>query len=90
MIVENNMTEIHERLQPVAEVGENGSNGEEDSITGDQEIIPLGRYGFNQQTLFNLKHSYIIIEYKFNNTQLQSFYISIILSFFYNLQGLHQ
>ena len=36
------MTEIHERLQPVAEVGENGSNGEEDSINGDQTILPLG------------------------------------------------
>ena len=38
-IVENNMTEIHERLQPVAEVGE---NGEEDSISGEETIIPLG------------------------------------------------
>ena len=36
------MTEIHERLQPVAEVGENGSNGDEDSINGDQPVIPLG------------------------------------------------
>ena len=36
------MTEIHERLQPVAEVGENGSNGDEDSISGDQPVIPLG------------------------------------------------
>ena len=37
------MTEIHERLQPVAEVGENGSNGEEDSINGEQAILPLGK-----------------------------------------------
>ena len=36
------MTEIHERLQPVAEVGENGSNGDEDSTSGDQPVIPLG------------------------------------------------
>ena len=35
----SNMTEIHERLQPVAEVGE---NGEEDSISGEQALIPLG------------------------------------------------
>ena len=33
------MTEIHERLQPVAEVGE---NGEEDSLSGEQAILPLG------------------------------------------------
>lgn len=67
------MTEIHERLQPVAEVGENGSNGEEDSITGDQELIPLGRYNLNQQRVCNINNSH------HNNTQLQSFYISIIL-----------
>ena len=36
------MTEIHERLQPVAEVGENGSNGEEDSRTGEEELVPIG------------------------------------------------
>ena len=40
------MTEIHERLQPVAEVGENGSNGDEDSISGDQPVIPLGNKSF--------------------------------------------
>ena len=51
------MTEIHERLQPVAEVGENGSNGEEDSITGDQEIIPLGRYSLKQKTFLTLSSS---------------------------------
>ena len=36
------MTEIHERLQPVAEVAENSSNGDGDSIAGEQDIIPLG------------------------------------------------
>ena len=40
--VEYNMTEIHERLQPVAEVGENGSNGDDDSINSDQSPLPIG------------------------------------------------
>ena len=38
------MTDIHERLQPVSEVGENGSNGEGDSITEEQKLVPIGLY----------------------------------------------
>ena len=48
------MTEIHERLQPVAEVGENGSNGEEESFKVEQEIIPLGTYYLMYWHIFSI------------------------------------
>ena len=44
MLNANSMTDIHERLQPVSEVGENGSNGEGDSITEEHKLVPIGLF----------------------------------------------
>lgn len=49
--VEYNMTEIHERLQPVAEVGENGSNGDDDSIDSDQSPLPIGNNYYEKNNI---------------------------------------
>ena len=49
------MTDIHERLQPVLEVGENGSNGEGDTITEEQELVPIGLFS---NILLSLRRTY--------------------------------